>query len=329
MGFFSGIGSVFGGIGSALGGVVDGLLGSDSDKKNQQAAQAHADAQRAEDIALQREFAQNSIQWRVEDAKKAGLHPLAALGVSGYQYTPVGGTTFSRNTRDLGIGNALSSMGQSIDRAREAGMTRAQREKAEAFSDEYNVLQLRHAELQNTALELEIASREARLRQSNQEARPLPLSTGPDGTILMTGQADSYQPGIAAQAPAVVAASPLVSHEPSQIVANELGHPAQQAGSDVDYSFDRIQWRNGLVGYAPSRMRGAQKQDKHEEDWLGGISWNLRHRLNPMLGIKRTAPPLSWLPKGYSYWSWNIPNMAWVPARSRKFGHLWSNTWGF
>lgn len=33
--------------------------------------------------AMQREAAQNSIRWRVNDAKAAGLHPLAALGAQG------------------------------------------------------------------------------------------------------------------------------------------------------------------------------------------------------------------------------------------------------
>lgn len=51
-------------------------------------------AQRQEN--LQREFAQNSIQWRVNDAKKAGIHPVAALGSQGISYNPsyVGGDNF-------------------------------------------------------------------------------------------------------------------------------------------------------------------------------------------------------------------------------------------
>jgi hypothetical protein len=39
-------------------------------------------------IKLQKEMAKNGIQWRVADAKKAGLHPLAALGMSPNQATP-------------------------------------------------------------------------------------------------------------------------------------------------------------------------------------------------------------------------------------------------
>lgn len=42
------------------------------------------------DAALQREFAQHGIRWRVRDARKAGLHPLAALGASGAAYSSPG-----------------------------------------------------------------------------------------------------------------------------------------------------------------------------------------------------------------------------------------------
>jgi hypothetical protein len=38
---------------------------------------------------MQREFAMNGISWRVGDAKRAGLHPLAALGANVTSYSPV------------------------------------------------------------------------------------------------------------------------------------------------------------------------------------------------------------------------------------------------
>lgn len=54
--------------------------------------------------AAQEKYAKNSIQWRVEDAKKAGIHPLAALGAAGASYTPV----------SSGFGDAVAQAGQSI-----------------------------------------------------------------------------------------------------------------------------------------------------------------------------------------------------------------------
>lgn len=59
------------------------------------------DEQRAQNIALQREFAQNSIRWRVKDAKKAGLHPL--FGLSG------GGASFSPNPVTVSDGTTISA----------------------------------------------------------------------------------------------------------------------------------------------------------------------------------------------------------------------------
>ncbi len=60
-------------------------------------------AQRQED--LQREFAQNSIQWRVNDAKKAGIHPVAALGSQGISYNPsyVGGDNFGGSQASVSV----------------------------------------------------------------------------------------------------------------------------------------------------------------------------------------------------------------------------------
>ena len=45
---------------------------------------------RRQDYEDQKEFAKHGIRWRVEDAKAAGLHPLAALGAVGASFTPSG-----------------------------------------------------------------------------------------------------------------------------------------------------------------------------------------------------------------------------------------------
>lgn len=49
------------------------------------AAKTSADAQRdtnKANLEMNKQFAKDSIQWKVEDAKKAGIHPLYALGAS-------------------------------------------------------------------------------------------------------------------------------------------------------------------------------------------------------------------------------------------------------
>lgn len=59
---------------------------------------------------LQREFATSGIQWKVEDAKKAGIHPLYALGAP--TMSP------AIQTMQDPLGSAISSMGQDLSRAK-------------------------------------------------------------------------------------------------------------------------------------------------------------------------------------------------------------------
>lgn len=65
--------------------------------------------QAAQQAALQKEFAQYGIRWRVEDAKAAGLHPLYALGAQVPSYTPV---SYSDS-----MGSALAASGQALSGA--------------------------------------------------------------------------------------------------------------------------------------------------------------------------------------------------------------------
>nr|QJB20654.1 MAG: DNA pilot protein [Microvirus sp.] len=98
-------------------GIGGGLLGGYlSGKSNEKAADQNA--------AIQRELAKNGLSWRVEDARKSGINPLAALGASLPSGNPVAvGTDYG----DLGLGAA----GQEISRAMQAGMTKEQREMHE------------------------------------------------------------------------------------------------------------------------------------------------------------------------------------------------------
>ena len=63
-----------------------------------------------EQLAQQREFAQQGIRWRVEDAQKAGIHPLYAMGASIPTYSPVSAPLNSNNAADYG----LSAAGQDL-----------------------------------------------------------------------------------------------------------------------------------------------------------------------------------------------------------------------
>lgn len=79
----------------------------------QDAAEEHTSQQMRE----QERYARNSIQWRVEDAKKAGLHPLYGIGASGAGYSPV------QYVGDAG-GDAKAQAFGTLGRAAEEGFAR-------------------------------------------------------------------------------------------------------------------------------------------------------------------------------------------------------------
>lgn len=160
------IGSVISGISSLVG----GLFGRDANKK---AAEQNA--------ALQREFAQNGIQWKVEDAKKAGIHPLYALGANTTAASPsyVGDTSFG-----TGIANAGQDIGRAID------STRSSSARLDAYMKTMRDLQVQNAALQNEQL----AIQNAKLRQVG-SAPPMPTS---GDRYLVDGQSQS---GLDFQAP--------------------------------------------------------------------------------------------------------------------------------
>lgn len=125
-----------------------GFLGKSSQDKANTIAQQNADRQ----IALQREFAQNSIQWRAEDAKKAGIHPIYALGASPMSFSPVSVGVSGRDP----LAESLGDMGQDISRAAGAYKTRVSRQVT-GDAVMANKLQLENMSLQNDLLRQRIA----------------------------------------------------------------------------------------------------------------------------------------------------------------------------
>lgn len=166
MGLFSSIGSALGGVVGAVG----SLIGGNKTAESQAAANAWNQNFAKEQFEYQKELHKNQVQWRVEDAKKAGLHPLAALGVSPMSYSTVSGNAVGTNYGYYGdaasqVGSTLSQMGQDIDRARMAGLDREQRKKALALQDTQTALALKNQELNNQILEQELISRRVKLFQ--------------------------------------------------------------------------------------------------------------------------------------------------------------------
>lgn len=145
-----------GGITAGVGGLAqlgDAIFGSDepSDWQKEQYGQAllRQEEYARQNKAMQYEFAKNGIQWRVEDARKAGINPIVALGGGGATASPitVGDPGIPGPSHKPGIGDALSNMGQNISRAVKATQMISDRQQLEQ-----NELQLENLKLQNALL---------------------------------------------------------------------------------------------------------------------------------------------------------------------------------
>lgn len=118
------------------------------------------------EIENQKEFAKSGVTWRVEDARRAGIHPALAMGANVPSYTPVG----------LGsdMAEGFSNAGQDISRAIDATSTATQ--KADAYVKTRQALELDNMSLQNQLLQAQI------LGVTRPRVPPFPSSVSPDSS---------------------------------------------------------------------------------------------------------------------------------------------------
>lgn len=177
MGFLSGLSSAFG--------MAGALLGQNGAKEQNKQNQAFAQQQWQQNYNAQKEFAQNGLRWKVEDAKKAGLHPLAALGFNGASYSPVNTQSYFENEQ-AGLGNALSNMGQDISRAVGAKQTARERAVADLQNQQLFDLDVRQKEADIALTQAKTSA----VVSANQQQVPAMPSGMDDGQLIM-GQAGS------------------------------------------------------------------------------------------------------------------------------------------
>lgn len=153
-------------VGAALGAgatIIGGLLDSNStNKANQQ------------NIAMQKQFAQNGIQWKVKDAIEAGIHPLYAMGAqtTSFQPTSVGGG-------DFGIAEAGQNIGRAIDATRST--------PASDLAMKATAAQIQGLNLDNELKAVQLASA---IRLANQTG-PHPALPSSNDVYPLPGQGDS------------------------------------------------------------------------------------------------------------------------------------------
>lgn len=291
MGLF---GDVAGAVGSVVGGAL-GLAGS-------AASNANAAAINKFNYKAQKEFAQNSIRWRVADAKAAGLHPLAALGAQSSGYTP------SATIGDSPDFSFLQDVGQNIGRAIDAKRTNRERVEQERKQNLLFKEELKGRRLQNQETQTRIdsmkwdmameAARNAERSVRTQQQVPVMPSLGRDGSVI-PGQGDATSPaGIEAK--------------PAEIVVNDPQTRTAEAGSHPDK-----RWlRTSTGGYQPVRSEAAQQA--LEDDIVGSFRYDMRNGLANMANSQDNAPPRAFLPdggRGDYFWFWDGVLGEWYPVK--------------
>lgn len=134
---------LIGGIAAGVGAVGGAIANSNSNAKDREFQLAMF----RRNAALQREFAQHGLRWKMEDAQRAGLHPLIGAGAQAQSFAPIS----VGSSPDYSMGNAMSDMGQNIGRAISSTSTEAERKISELSikSLEEDVI---HKQLQNSIL---------------------------------------------------------------------------------------------------------------------------------------------------------------------------------
>lgn len=182
-----------------VGNIVDNIVGADNSNKDRQAQQGMAQ----DNIVAQREFAQHGLRWKVEDAKRAGIAPLAALGAQTHSFSPVSiGSSGEHTPTNFG------EMGQNLTRAINGTRTAEEQELAK--------IQLASArtDLDGKALDNQIKASQLKQMQSGP---PFPGSE-----YILDGQANSG----------------VIRNKPLERTFTRPGKPHQEVGSvsDVGYA---------------------------------------------------------------------------------------------
>lgn len=245
-----GLGSIVSAVGSIAGGILKGNSAQNVAGMNYEA---------------QKEFAQNGIRWKVEDAKRAGIHPLYALGASTQGYSPSGGYT-----GDYGISDAAAHFGQGYERAQQAKMTKEERDKQDvrdAIQDMAALEDLNQKRRMNDA-QIRLANSEIfrNFALSTNALRQTGLPPAMPGGLggVIAGQGNSYATG-------------QTTPEISSVVTSEKGTPSVQAGSPPDVRF----YRTLSGGRAPLPTEDAG--DAMDAALGAGLQWSFRNNLVPWL----------------------------------------------
>lgn len=255
----------WGAIAGAAGNILGGIFGKSAQD---------------EQMAAQREFAQNSIQWRVKDARKAGIHPLFALGANTHSFSPIG--------VGGGLAEGVAAAGQDIGRALESVGTQSER----AYNQRMMQLSLQRGELENQLLASQIAKNNTPTQRM--PAMPVVGKSIAERFGITASDTDAFP--IPERFGGTVSGANLVVNTPLERIIDPAA-PYREPGSIAETA-----WVKTPTGMAPAPSYDANER---MEDVFGpDLSWSWRNIILPnFIDDARTKPPA---PAGYE-WMWSIP----------------------
>ncbi len=238
-----------------------------------------------QNIRLQKEFAQSGITWRVADAKRAGIHPLAALGAQTHSYAP----------QSIGMDYSnMGRMGQDIGRAISTAAGGSQRRRLEQYNEKVRQLNLKNMELRNAALASQIAVN----TQSGQVPR-----TGIGSRMLVDGQTDSGS-----------AVPGLVKDVPQR---RTISNPERLW--ETPAAVPDVSWTRTKGGYA--RIPSPDVKRAIEDMLPLELEWYIRNKVAPLFSRRGTTPPVP-RKKGH-YWRVNpFTGNYYQSSRRRPWEHM-------
>lgn len=253
--------------------------------ENQARANQISQDNAARNIEMQKEFAKMGVQWKVADARAAGISPLAALGASTASFSPV---SIGMDTTDH-AGAGMRNMGQDLQRVLSSTQNADQRQMTQ--------LQIQGAQLdvQGKAIDNQIKNSQLQKMQATGPAFP-------GSANFISGQGDTRG---------------KIIEKPLERTASLPGSPQAEPGAIPD-----IGWAKTSTGVVP--IPSSDVKQRIEDNMPHEFSHFARNNIAPAFG-GGTKPPASALPKGATDWRWNTLKMEYQPhyPRKKQGWHKW------
>lgn len=231
-------------------------------------AQKYEDLNYTRNLANQENFAKNSLSWRVADARRSGIHPLAALGFQGAQFQPINSYYQGDDAY------AAAQMGQDLSRAINTVQNKKERQAAAAANAIYDAELLKRVRLENAGLEIDNLnklSQFVRLREFGGQVAPSFPTTNAKADVVFPDKR-----------------TPLTE---ADMVALGLGPIHPQGTRKPPLAAELVQNLNGTYTWVP---RGAPENlsDWVSESWTGAFDYfkNNTYYANNQALARRLAP---------------------------------------